>query len=78
VAHHGKVFMGGGGSMGEESLMGNEVNFVFRMEKVSASLGQPFLVSEAAAAQLGKLVPMTDAGSHPVPSFDGQFEMFTL
>jgi adenylate cyclase len=78
VAHHGKVFMGGGGSMGEESLMGNEVNFVFRMEKVSGALGQPFLLSEAAATQLGRLVPTTDAGLHAVPSFDGQFKMFTL
>jgi adenylate cyclase len=78
VAHYGKVFMGGGGSMGEESLMGNEVNFVFRMEKVSAALALPILVSEPAATQFGKLLSLAEAGAHPVPSFEGQFKMFSL
>src|SRR5207249_5085125 len=35
VAHYGKVLAGGGASLGEESLMGNEVNFVFRLEKLA-------------------------------------------
>src|SRR3954454_21526007 len=37
--HFGLVAIGGLPSMGEESLMGKEVNFVFRMEKIAGSLG---------------------------------------
>jgi adenylate cyclase len=46
VLHYGRVYVGGGASLGEESLLGNEVNFVFRMEKVAASLGCVCMVSE--------------------------------
>jgi len=31
VLHRGKVYLGGAASLGEESLSGPEVNFVFRM-----------------------------------------------
>ncbi|MDB6035452.1 MAG: adenylate/guanylate cyclase [Verrucomicrobiales bacterium] len=75
VVHHGKVFMGGGGSMGEESFVGNEVNFIFRMEKVASTLGLPFLVSETASRFL-KDVPLSDEGAHPVPSFTGEFRFY--
>lgn len=78
VVHYGKVFLGGGGSMGEESLMGNEVNFIFRIEKVASNLGQPVLVSEVATRLLTKEIALTDEGSHPVPSFDGEFKFFRL
>jgi class 3 adenylate cyclase len=72
VLHHGKVFVGGGGSMGEESLMGNEVNLVFRMEKTAASLGAPRLMSESAAAAIQPhLVPGTQIRK-TVPGFDGE------
>ena len=32
--------------MGEESLMGGEVNLVFRLEKLAGSLGETCCVSE--------------------------------
>ena len=34
--------------MGEESLMGGEVNLIFRLEKLAGSLGEPCCVSETA------------------------------
>jgi hypothetical protein len=46
VLHVGKVYMGGTASLGEESLLGNDVNFVFRMEKTAGSLGAPRVMSE--------------------------------
>lgn len=76
VVHYGKVFLGGGGSMGEESLMGSEVNFVFRMEKVASGLGRPILISEPAEQFLRKLLSLSEEGAHPVPSFDGEFKFF--
>ena len=34
--------------MGEESLMGGEVNLIFRLEKLASLLGEPCCVSETA------------------------------
>jgi class 3 adenylate cyclase len=45
--HCGSVAIGGVPSMGEESLMGKDVNFVFRMEKLAGSLGISFFASQA-------------------------------
>jgi adenylate cyclase len=76
VLHYGKVFVGGG-SINEESLMGGEVNFIFRMEKVASRLGLPRLLSEAANAEIKSLLATAEEGRHPVPSFEGEFLFFT-
>lgn len=76
VMHHGKAFVGGA-SLGEESFMGGEVNFIFRAEKLASKLVQSRLVSATAAAELKSLLPMTTVGSHEVPSFEGAYEFFT-
>jgi len=78
VVHYGKVFVGGAANMGEDSLMGNEVNFIFRMEKLAAKLGQQRLLTEAATKQLGPIIQTESAGSHPVASFEGEFPFFTF
>ena len=75
VLHLGKVCLGGA-SLGEESLTGGEVNFVFRMEKLAASIGRSFLVSEPAAGGLRAHFPMQDEGRHAVTSFEGDFQFF--
>jgi adenylate cyclase len=73
VAHFGRVFIGGGVSLGEESLFGSDVNFVFRMEKLAGLLGVPRLLSEAAKARLAAHAPAsTDMGRHPLSGFDGE------
>ncbi len=72
VLHCGQVLMGGMASMGEESLLGMEVNFVFRMERLAATLGQPRLLSEAAAQRLGGGLTTTPVGKHPLPGFEGE------
>ncbi len=78
VLHYGKVFVGGAASMGEESLMGSEVNFIFRVEKVASGLGVLRLLSEPASKQIASCLPTQDAGRHPVPSFEGEFPFFTF
>lgn len=75
VLHLGKVCFGGA-SLGEESLMGAEVNFAFRMEKLAAGIGRSFLVSEPAAGELRTHFPLEDEGRHPVASFEGDFQFF--
>jgi class 3 adenylate cyclase len=78
VLHRGEVTCGGVASLGEESLSGPAVNFVFRMEKVAGSLGRPVLFSEPAAVALTSKLPATSLGEHPVPSFDGRHHFFGL
>ena len=78
VLHHGKVFVGGEGSLGEESLMGSEVNFAFRMEKLAGGLGVTALLSLPAHELIRNVLPTTAHGRHPVPSFEGEFDFFTV
>ncbi len=78
VLHHGVVSMGGAASMGEESLSGPEVNFVFRMEKLADSLGHSRFMSEAAGAKLGALLSGTDAGRHALSGFEGDFAFLSF
>ena len=77
VLHFGAVMVGGVVSMGEESLLGREVNFVFRVEKVAGALGAPSLVSDAARDQLQAHLATEPAGTHAVPSFEGTHALFT-
>jgi class 3 adenylate cyclase len=75
--HFGLVAIGGVPSMGEESLMGKEVNFVFRMEKLAASLGIYLLTSAAANDKLGSLITAEPAGSYELKGFEGAHEFFS-
>lgn len=79
VVHHGRVFAGGAGSMGEESLQGTEVNFAFRMEKLAASIGEIRLLSEPAWSRLaGCLAETNPIGEHSVPSFEDTFAFYSF
>ena len=73
VLHYGKVFMGGAASMGEESLLGKEVHFIFRVEKLAGTIGERMLISDAARRQLPLEFETKDAGQHQVQSFEGDF-----
>ena len=76
VLHYGLVSSGGMRSMGEESLIGKEVIFVFRMEKLAGSLGIHLLASAAAQSKLGPLVVSQPAGTHELKGFEGRYEFF--
>jgi adenylate cyclase len=73
VLHYGQVFMGGAASMGEESLLGKEVHFAFRMEKLASGIGERMLISDPARRELPADFETMDAGRHKVQSFDGEF-----
>lgn len=74
--HFGSVAIGGMPSMGEESLMGKDVNFVFRMEKLAGSLGISILISGPARSKLSSLAKTESAGSHELKGFEGKHEFF--
>jgi adenylate cyclase len=78
VVHFGAVAIGGVASMGEESLMGSEVNFIFRLEKLASSLGEPCTVSEAAHTKLKELVPVRSLGEFELKGFDEKCAFFAV
>ena len=63
--------------MGEESLMGKDVNFVFRMEKLAGSLGISFLTSAAGQVKLKSQITFTSVGAHELKGFEGKHEFFS-
>lgn len=77
VLHVGDVTLGGAPTMGEESLSGPHVNFLFRLEKIAGGLRRPFLCSEAASQRLAGTV-LHEIGRHPVPGFSGEHKLFAL
>lgn len=75
--HYGEVLMGGGRSLGEESLSGLELVLLFRMEKIAGKLNRTFLCSEPAAARLKPHVQLEFVGEHAITGFiDGQPRRF--
>jgi len=75
--HFGFVAIGGMPSMGEESLMGKEVNFVFRMEKLAGSLGIAVLTSAVGQSKLKSLINCEPVGAHELKGFEGKHELFS-
>lgn len=76
--HYGEVSVGGMPTNSEESLLGPEVHFIFRVEKVAAALGARRCVTEAAAARLREWLTLEELGEHRVPGFDGARALFTF
>ena len=76
VVHFGAVAIGGVASMGEESLMGSEVNLIFRLEKLASSLGEPCCVSEAAETKLGGLMATRPLGEFELKGFEAKCQFF--
>jgi len=76
VLHFGSVAIGGVAAMGEESLMGKEVNLVFRLENLGRSLNEVCGLSETAHRKLGDLVPVRALGEHELKGFDATRAFF--
>lgn len=69
VLHLGAVAIGGVASLGEESLLGKEVNLVFRLENLGRKLGEACGLSDTAHENLGELVPVRHLGEHALKGF---------
>jgi len=78
VVHFGPVAIGGVAAMGEESLMGGEVNLIFRLEKLAGSLGEPCCLSETAHTKLNGLVAARSLGEFELKGFEGKYEFFAV
>ncbi len=75
VAHHGIVAFAR--SENGEELGGQEVNFLFRQEKIAKRLGRNVLFSEAAVLALGMGKEWPPAGTTSVDGFPGEFRFFS-
>jgi len=78
VTHFGPVAIGGVASMGEESLMGREVNLIFRLEKLAGSLGEPCCLSETARGKLHGFVATRLLGEFELKGFEVKCAFFAL
>jgi adenylate cyclase len=78
VVHFGPVAIGGVASMGEESLMGGEVNLIFRLEKLASSLGESSCLSETAKIKVGELLSVRSLGEFELKGFEGKCAFFAL
>jgi class 3 adenylate cyclase len=76
VLHHGSAVLGSVPTMSELNLHGPEVSFVFRIEKIAATLGQRMLFSEKATQWLKAENEVVLAGESPVDGFSGSFKFY--
>jgi class 3 adenylate cyclase len=64
--------------MGENSLIGPDVNFIFRMEKLAGALKEICVLSAPAATHLKAFGPVRSLGQHPLPGFGGTHEVYAF
>ncbi len=77
VLHYGQVRMDSSLQQGEDNLIGPQVNFVFRMEKVCGALRQFCLLSEAAATEMQPHFELAPQGAHALGGFTGERNMYS-
>jgi len=77
--HHGRHGIATfSGQLGGEVVIGPEVNFAFRMEKVARDLGVQRLLSAAATGKLPPPIAARPAARCGVAGFSGEWEFHTL
>ena len=78
VIHFGTVALGGVPSTREETLMGSEVNLIFRLEKVLAALAEPCGITESAKAKLAQTIGCRLLGEYELKGFEGKRALFAI
>ncbi len=78
IVHFGVVSFGGHSPDASHTMIGPELNFAFRLEKVAARLDLPWIFSDAAAARLQEHLSLVNCGAQKVPDFALERNCFTL
>jgi len=78
IVHFGVISFGGHSPDASHTMIGPELNFAFRLEKVAARLNLPWIFSDAAAARLQAHLPLVNCGAQKVPDFAEERTCFTL
>jgi class 3 adenylate cyclase len=75
--HYGKAIFTAAVTAGELSALGQDLNFLFRMERLAATQGFPHLISQAARSEMRELREGQCVGSFPLKGFEGEHSFFT-
>ena len=78
MLHHGMVSFGGHSPDASHTMIGPELNFAFRLEKVASRMKLPWIISDAAASRLQGQLPLVSCGAQKVPDFAQNRNCFTL
>ena len=77
--HFGLVTFGEQSEWGEQSILGPEMNYIFRLEDLASKLGVGFCLSSSAQAKLASLVSTESVpGEHQLKGFDGLHRCFCI
>jgi len=77
--HYGMVTFGEQSAWGEPSMLGPEMNYVFRLEDLASKLGVGFCLSSAAQEKLGGLIATESVpGQHLLKGFEGTHGCFRV
>jgi adenylate cyclase len=78
IVHHGAVTVDFALSSGKNSLIGQEVNYVFRMEKIAGGMGIHCMATASAAKLLQPHATQKSLGRHELKGFEGDHESFEI
>jgi adenylate cyclase len=74
--HFGTAIFGSTAAPGEVSALGHDLNFLFRIERLAAANGFPFVLSETAHSQIGSLLGAQLLGAFPLKGLEGEHSLF--
>lgn len=74
--HFGSAIFGSAAAPGETSALGQDVNFLFRMERLAATHKFGSIISAAAHEQLSNLLEAKSLGVFTIKGLDGEHPMF--
>ncbi len=78
MVHLGVVSFGGHSPDANYTMIGPELNFAFRLEKVASRLDLPWIFSDIAASRLQGHLPFICCGAQKIPDFAPERICFTL
>ena len=77
ILHHANLQLGVS-RFGNDSLIGKEINFAYRMEKIAGGLKLPRMLSRPAKDALGDGVATRPVGAQAIKGFQGSYEFFAV
>jgi len=78
AVHYGEVALGGLSHDASNTILGPEVNYAFRLEKVASRMKLPSIFSDAAENRLQGRLALTSCGLQKIPDFEPERPCFTL
>jgi adenylate cyclase len=74
--HFGTAVFGAAAAPGELSALGQDLNFLFRIERLAAAHQFGSIMSETAHAKIGSLLGAQPLGSFPLKGLEGEHSLF--